>query len=37
MKNILKRYRVFLILLVANVAVGLTMPEIGLKSLDLTK
>jgi uncharacterized membrane protein YraQ (UPF0718 family) len=37
MKDFVKRYRVFLILLAANVAVGLAMPEIGVKSLDLTK
>lgn len=37
MKAFLKRYKVFLILLVLNVAVGLALPEIGLKSLDLTK
>lgn len=37
MKDFVKRYRVFLILLAANVAVGLAMPEIGRKSLALTK
>ena len=37
MKDFVKRYQVFLILLAANVAVGLAMPEIGIKSLDLTK
>ena len=37
MKALFKRYRVFLILLAANVAVGLAMPEIGWKSLNLTK
>lgn len=37
MKDFIKRYRVFLILLAANVAVGLAMPEIGRKSLALTK
>lgn len=37
MKDYIERYRVFLILLAVNVAVGLAMPEIGKKSLDLTK
>lgn len=37
MKTFLKRYRVFLVLLLINIAVGVMMPEIGLKSLDLTK
>ena len=37
MKDFIKRYRVFLILLAVNVVVGQAMPEIGLKSLDLTK
>ena len=37
MKDFIKRYRVFLILLAVNVVAGLAMPEIGLKSLDLTK
>ena len=37
MKAFIKRYRVFLILLAANVAVGLALPDIGLKSLDITK
>jgi len=37
MKAFVKRYRVFLILLAANIAVGLALPEIGLKSLDITK
>lgn len=37
MKDFIKRYRVFLILLAANVAVGLALPDIGWKSLNLTK
>ena len=37
MKDFIKRYRVFLLLLAANVAVGLALPDIGWKSLDLTK
>lgn len=37
MKAFVKRYRVFLILLAANAAVGLAMPEIGIKSLDITR
>jgi uncharacterized membrane protein YraQ (UPF0718 family) len=36
MKAIVKRYRVFLVLLLANVAIGLAMPGIGSKSLDMT-
>ncbi len=37
MKNFLKRYRLFLLLAAVNLAVGLALPEIGLKSLDLTR
>ena len=37
MKAFVKRYRVFLLLALANLAVGVAMPEIGLKSLDITK
>lgn len=36
MKKFLKRYRLFLLLAAVNLAVGLALPEIGLKSLDLT-
>ncbi len=36
-KNILKRYWVFLLLVVFNVVLGLIFPEIGAKSLDITK
>ncbi|MFA5340834.1 MAG: permease [Clostridia bacterium] len=36
-KNILKRYWVFLLLVVINVVLGLIFPEIGAKSLDITK
>lgn len=37
MKKFLKRYGIFLILLAVNIAVGVIWPEIGLKSLDLSK
>ena len=37
MKKIIKRYRVFLLLALANIIIGLIMPGIGLKSLDLTR
>jgi uncharacterized membrane protein YraQ (UPF0718 family) len=37
MKAFIKRYRVFLLLALANLVVGVAMPEIGLKSLNLTK
>ncbi|NLA54164.1 MAG: permease [Clostridiales bacterium] len=37
MKNFLKRYKIFLVLLIINLIVGLAMPDIGRKSLDLTK
>lgn len=37
MKNFLKRYKIFLVLLLLNVVVGLALPDIGRKSLDLTK
>jgi len=33
-KNILKRYWVFLLLVVINVVLGLIFPEIGAKSLE---
>ena len=36
MKAFLKRYRLFLLLLLANVAIGLLMPDIGQKSAKLT-
>ena len=36
MKAIVKRYRVFLLLLAVNVAVGLLLPEIGLRSAKMT-
>jgi len=36
MKNFLKRYGAFFLLLAAGVATGLILPEIGKKSLDLT-
>jgi uncharacterized membrane protein YraQ (UPF0718 family) len=37
MKAFLKRYKVFLLLILINVVVGLALPDIGLKSLSLTK
>ncbi len=37
MKNFLKRYKIFLVLLLINLIVGLALPDIGRKSLDLTK
>ena len=36
MKAIVKRYRVFLMLLAVNVVVGLLLPEIGLRSAKMT-
>lgn len=36
MKVFLKRYKVFIFLIIINVLVGLALPEIGLKSLNLT-
>ncbi len=36
MKAFLKRYRLFLLLLLANVAIGLLMPDIGQKSATMT-
>ena len=37
MKELFKRYRVFLALLAVNVVVGLALPEIGAKSFELTR
>lgn len=37
MKAFLKRYKVFLILVILNVVVGAVFPEIGIKSFSLTK
>ena len=37
MKETLKRYRLFLLLIVVNAGIGIILPEIGLKSLDMTK
>lgn len=37
MKELAKRYRVFLLLVLVNIVIGLAVPEIGLKSLDITK
>ena len=37
MKAFVKRYRMFLLLVLANAAVGFAMPDIGLKSMDITK
>jgi uncharacterized membrane protein YraQ (UPF0718 family) len=36
MKAFVKRYRLFLLLLLANIAIGLALPEIGKKSVELT-
>lgn len=36
-KKLLKRYKVFLVLAALNLVIGLVSPEIGLKSLSLTK
>lgn len=37
MKAFLKRYRVFLLLIIINIVIGIALPDIGLKSLSLTK
>ena len=37
MMKIISRYKVFLLLALANIIIGLIMPGIGLKSLDLTR
>lgn len=37
MRRFLKRYRVFLLLAAVNIAIIFTWPEIGMKSLDLTR
>jgi uncharacterized membrane protein YraQ (UPF0718 family) len=37
MKDFLKRYKVFLLLILINIAVCIFLPDIGLKSLNLTK
>ena len=37
MKKIAKRYRVFLLLVLASIVIGIIMPDIGKKSLELTK
>lgn len=37
MKAFLKRYRVFLLLIVINILIGFAMPDIGLKSVSITK
>lgn len=37
MKKTVKRYRVFLLLALANIIIGLIMPDIGKKSLELTR
>lgn len=36
MKALLKRYGVFLLLLIANIVIGLLLPEIGKKSVSIT-
>ena len=37
MKAFLKRYKVFIFLVIVNIVVGVALPEIGLKSLNITK
>lgn len=37
MKAFLKRYKVFLLLLIINIVVGFALPNIGLKSISITK
>lgn len=37
MKNFIKRYRIFFLLVLVNLIIGVALPEIGLKSLSLTK
>lgn len=37
MKAFLKRYKVFLLLIIINIVVGIALPDIGLKSLSLAK
>ena len=37
MKKTIKRYRMFLILALANIIIGLILPDIGKKSLELTR
>jgi len=37
MKAFFKRYKVFLLLIIINIVIGIALPDIGLKSLSLTK
>jgi len=37
MKGFLKRYKVFLLLIIINVVIGIALPDIGLKSISITK
>ena len=37
MKAFLKRYKVFLLLTIINIVIGIALPDIGIKSLSLTK
>ena len=37
MKDLLKRYKVFLLLIIINAAIGFVLPEIGIKSVNITK
>lgn len=37
MKDFLKRYKVFLLLVLINAAIGFIMPDIGIKSINITK
>ena len=37
MKTFIKRYKVFLLLILINIVVGIALPDIGLKSISITK
>ena len=37
MKAFFKRYKVFLLLIIINIVIGIALPDIGIKSLSLTK
>lgn len=37
MKALLKRYRVFLLLVIINIVIGFALPDIGLKSVSISK
>ena len=36
MKQVIKRYRIFLLLVLANIIIGLILPDIGSRSLEIT-